>query len=71
MGILAGIGAKTSADEKPEKWEHSRVHTLKPGLGSVCGFGALDCYLHATFGQATQIASVPSHNTKDGSPVRY
>ena len=54
-GILTGFGSKTSAVEKPKKWEYARFHILKPGVGSKSGLGPLDYYAHAPFNHATEI----------------
>ncbi len=48
-GILKGVGAKSSADEKPKTWNYQRPHGLKLGLGSASGFGVIDYYLRSPF----------------------
>ena len=54
-GILTGFVSKTSADEKPIKWEYARFNILKPELGSKSGFGPLDYYTRVPFDHATDI----------------
>ncbi len=56
-GILAGFGANRSAHEKPEKWSYQRPHVLRPGLGSMSGFGALDHYLRLPFDHSVKLGT--------------
>lgn len=54
--IRAGFSAKTSSDVKRKEWNYPRVREVVAGRGSSSGYGVLDQYVRAPFGQATQIA---------------
>jgi hypothetical protein len=56
-GIVAGYCDKASADQKPDKWNYTRVRKVERGKGSTTGYGALDYYVRASFDHPTEIGN--------------
>lgn len=54
-GIIAGYCDKASADQKPDKWNYTRVRKVERGNGSETGYGALDYYVRAPFEHPSEI----------------
>lgn len=56
-GVVSAFSTKSSSNELPKKWVYHTPDALKPGKGSVSGYGMLDQCLRAPFNSPDKLGN--------------